>query len=132
MKSSNHSSHRFILTRSLRTGFAVGVALMGAVAMSHAATGTIDARVVFQRMEGFGTSSRVFDDPHTFNTLDPATMRARTVLTTAQQDAVLDRLYVDLGLTRVHPVNPEVGLLTGVNYLGIEPVNDNADPNVKK
>lgn len=47
------------------------------------------------------------------------------MLTGAQQDEVLDRLYVDLGLTRVRPASPD----TAPGF-GIEPVNDNADPNV--
>ena len=46
-------------------------------------------------------------------------------MTTAQQDAVLDKLYTDLNLTRVRPVNPEPDVGSG-----IEPVNDNGDPTV--
>lgn len=125
MKSSSHSFHRFIPTKSLRTGFAVGVALMGALAVSRAAAVTVDARTVFQRMDGFGSSERVFDDPHVFENFNPATARALTVLTTNQQDTVLDKLYVDLQLTRVRPASPETAV--GV---GIEPQNDNADPNL--
>ena len=90
-----------------------------------AADVTIDARTVYQRMEGFGSSERVFDDPHVFNNFNPTTARALTVLTPAQQDEVLDRLYVDLQLTRVRPASPET--VVGV---GVEPQNDNADPTV--
>jgi uncharacterized protein (TIGR03437 family) len=79
----------------------------------------IDATVRFQMMEGFGTSVRVFDDPHVFENFNPETSRALTLLTTAQQDAVLERLYTDLRLTWVRPTTEN----------GIEPVNDNNDPN---
>lgn len=109
---------------------ALAIALLGAAAKVQSATVTVDAGVSFQRMEGFGTSSRVFDDPHIYENFNPATSRSATILTTAQQNEVLDRLYVELGLTRVHPVNPDVGTLEGQPYIGVEPVNDNADPYV--
>ena len=99
--------------------------LMADPGQSEAADVTIDARFVHQRMDGFGASQRVFDDPHVFENFNPATLRAATVLTVAQQDAVLDRLYVDLQLTRLRPASPETTAGTG-----IEPQNDNADPNV--
>lgn len=84
----------------------------------------IDARTAFQKMDGFGSSERAFDDPHVFNNFNAATMRAQTTMTAAQQNAVMDKLYVDLRFTRVRPVCPETQ--SGV---GIEPVNDNSDPN---
>ena len=90
---------------------------------------TVDAGTVYQRIDGFGTSSRVFDDPHVFDNFNPATQRALTVLTTTEQDAVLDKLYVDLQLTRVRPVQPETEA-TPQGPVGIEPQNDNADPDV--
>lgn len=101
------------------------VALVCAVGETQAADILIDARTVYQRMDGFGSSERVFDDPHVFDNFNPATARALTALTTNQQNEVLDRLYVDLQLTRVRPASPET--MAGV---GIEPQNDNADPNV--
>ena len=103
---------------------AVLLALIVLLRSSSAADVTIDARTAFQRMDGFGTSERVFDDPHVFNNFNPATARSLTVLTTNQQDVVLDRLYIDLRLTRVRPANPET-----VAGVGIEPQNDNTDPN---
>lgn len=90
-----------------------------------AADVTIDARTVYQRMDGFGASQRVFDDPHVFENFDSETGRAATVLTRGQQDEVLARLYSDLRLTRVRPASPET--TPGV---GIEPQNDNGDPNI--
>lgn len=81
---------------------------------------TVDASRTFQTMDGFGSSERVFDDPHLTDTFDPKTERGAVVLTRAQQDEVLDRLYVDLQFTRVRPA------LDG----GIEIANDNRDPNV--
>jgi len=88
-------------------------------------TVAVDAVVTFQRMDGFGMSSRVFDDPHLFNNFDPNTGRALTVMSAAQQDAVLDRLFIDLGLTRLRPASPDTAV-----GAGIEPVNDNSDPYV--
>ena len=86
---------------------------------------TVDGGVRHQTMDGFGHSQRVFDDPHVFENFNPATGRAATVLTTAQQNEVMDRLYRDLGLTRVRPVQPDTAAGSG-----IEPANDNNDPNV--
>ncbi|MBA3707761.1 MAG: hypothetical protein H0W83_02945 [Planctomycetes bacterium] len=82
---------------------------------------TIDAASVKQTMDGFGTSQRMFNDPHTFNNFDAGTKRAATVMTRAQEDQILDLLYTDLKLTRVR---------TAVDVPGFEPVNDNADANV--
>lgn len=65
--------------------FALAVALLAAVPKLHGADVTVDARAVFQRMEGFGTSSRVFDDPHVDNNFDPATGRSATILTSADK-----------------------------------------------
>ena len=90
-----------------------------------AVTVTVDGGVRHQTMDGFGSSERVFDDPHVFENFNPATGRAATVLTAAQQDEVLDRLYRDLRLTRVRPAGPDTA-----PGAGIEPSNDNADPDV--
>lgn len=112
--------------KNLRNGTVVAVSLtllsqLGAV---EAANVTIDARTAHQRMDGFGTSERVFDDPHVFDNFNPGTARAATVLTVPQQDEVLDRLYLDVRLTRVRPASPET-----IPGAGIEPQNDNGDPN---
>ena len=115
----------FFRVKILTAIFASTVVWPGPLANLWAADVTVDARTVFQRVDGFGASERVFDDPHVFNNFNPATARALTTLTTNQQNDVLDRLYVDLQLTRVRPANPETQ--AGV---GIEPQNDNADPNV--
>lgn len=72
---------------------------------------TIDLQVTYQVMEGFGTSSRVWDDPHVSNA-------RRTVIPLEVQREILTKLYAELGLTRVRPV------LDG----GIELTNDNGDP----
>jgi O-glycosyl hydrolase len=103
---------------------AAGAAVIPSVA-DAAAVVAVDGGVRHQRMDGFGSSVRVFDDPHLFNNFNPATGRAATVMTTAQQDEVLDRLYIDLGLTRVRPASPDAAV-----GAGIEPVNDNSDPYV--
>ncbi len=86
---------------------------------------TINGNVTHQMMEGFGSTIRVFDDPHVFNNFNGTTRRANTTMTRAQEDEILDLLYVDLGLTRVRPATdraPDGG--------SIEPINDNNDPNV--
>jgi O-glycosyl hydrolase len=88
-------------------------------ATSGAATITIDPSRRFQTIDGFGTSQTVFDDPHVTETFDPATQRAAAIPPAADQAKILDALYRQLGLTRVR-IHPD----------GIEPVNDNADPNV--
>ncbi|MEO8561764.1 MAG: hypothetical protein ABI601_06795 [bacterium] len=85
-----------------------------------AAVITIDPTKTFQTMQGFGASVRLFDDPATTNTMDPATKRGTAVPSVIDQNTILDRLYVDLGLTRVRFLPSDGG--------GIEPVNDNADP----
>ena len=89
-----------------------------------AATVLVNGQIRYQRMDGFGSSVRMFDDPHFFDNFNPSTGRAATVMTTAQQNQVLDKLYTDLKLTRVRPASPD----TAVGF-GIEPVNDNSDPN---
>ena len=78
--------------------------------------------VVYQTVEGFGSSARVFEDPHVFNVTGPA-----PPMTSAQRDAVLAALYGELGLTRVRPVQPET--TAGPPPVGIEVENDNSDPN---
>ncbi|GEM_PF-728594 len=84
------------------------------------ATVTIDMAMKFQTINGFGTSERVFDDPHVFNNFNSSTGRAATVMTTAQQDAVFDLLYKDLNLTHVRPVTEG----------NVERQNDNSDPEI--
>ena len=83
---------------------------------------SVDAATRYQSMDGFGSSERVFDDPHLFNNFNSATGRALTVMSSAQQDQVLDRLYIDLNLTRVRPASPDTAV-----GAGIEPVNDDGD-----
>lgn len=83
----------------------------------------VDGAVRFQTMDGFGSSVRVFDDPHVFDNFNPATGRAATTMTAAEQDEILDKLYTDLKLTRVRPASPDTAV-----GAGIEPVNDNSDP----
>ena len=73
----------------------------------------VNAGVTHQVMAGFGTSNRLWDDPHVSN------FRSTVVPIEAQRE-ILTRLYTDLGLTRVRlTIDP-----------GIEPVNDNSDPDV--
>lgn len=78
---------------------------------------------VFQTIDGFGSSSRVLTDPHVFDVNGPAPATSM-----AQQDEVLDALYRELRLTRIRPVQPDTA--AGPPPVGIEVVNDNADPSV--
>jgi O-glycosyl hydrolase len=93
--------------------------IVGTSAESMPASLFIDSTVRHQVIDGFGSSARVFDDPHVFDNFDNETGRAATVLTTFQQAEILDRLYLDLRLTRLRPI---------LERGGIEPVNDNEDP----
>jgi len=70
-------------------------------------------------MQGFGTTERLFDDPHLTETFDQTTQRAAAIPPVGDQEKILDALYVTIGLTRVR-FHPDL----------FEPVNDNADPNV--
>jgi O-glycosyl hydrolase len=83
-------------------------------------TVTVDGGVTFQRIDGFGSSERVFDDPHVFENFDKRTGRAKTVVPADERREIYDRLYRELRLTRVRP-GPDGG---------IEVANDNGDPEV--
>ena len=87
---------------------------------------TLDASKRYQTIQGFGTTERLFDDPHVTNTFNPVTRRAGVVVPVSEQARIFDALYKDLGLTRVR-YNPRDDQGTDV---GLEPVNDNSDPNV--
>ncbi|MBI3412729.1 MAG: hypothetical protein HY051_01440 [Candidatus Aenigmarchaeota archaeon] len=72
-------------------------------------------------MEGFGSTARLFNDSHMFNNMIPGSDgEAATIVPNAQQEKILDMLYVDLGLTRVRTQAEGA----------IEPVNDNNDPKI--
>jgi O-glycosyl hydrolase len=81
---------------------------------------TLDVAQRFQTMQGFGTSVRLFDDPHMTETFDQVTKRAAATPPASEQSRILDALYLELGLTRVRFHPTDIGM--------IEPVNDNADP----
>ncbi|MGH7592327.1 MAG: hypothetical protein ACRELE_00505, partial [Gemmatimonadales bacterium] len=84
------------------------------------ATVTIDVSRKYQTIQGFGTTERLFTDPHLTKTFDPATQQGAVIVPPDQQAAILRTLYTDIGLTRVrYATDP-----------GIEPVNDNSDPNI--
>lgn len=76
----------------------------------------VDPSVEYQTMQGFGSSARLFDDPHLFQIPN-----GRTSMTAAQQDEILDLLYEDLKLTRVRLFFER----------GFEVKNDNDDPEVE-
>jgi O-glycosyl hydrolase len=88
---------------------------------------SIDLGARFQTVQGFGTTQRLFDDPHVTNTFDPLTKRAAVVVPAAEQAKILATLYTELGLTRVR-YNPRDPVPDGTSPAGLEPVNDNADP----
>lgn len=76
---------------------------------------------VFQTIDGFGASSRAFSDSHVFDVPGVAPPTSA-----AQQGQVLDALFLELGLTRIRPVQPDTG--PGPPPVGIEIANDNSDP----
>jgi len=78
---------------------------------------SIDAAKRFQTIEGFGTSMRAFSDPH-LSLLAIVPENSLRIPESAQRQ-ILDSLYRGIGLTRVRIVP---------NARGIEPVNDNDDP----
>ena len=88
------------------------------VAAAEPARGSAAKRRVFQTIQGFGSSERPFSDPHIYDVQGAAPPTSE-----AQQDAVLDALYGQLGLTRVRAIQPDTA--PGV---GIEATDDNADP----
>ncbi len=81
---------------------------------------TIDTSIVYQRMDGFGTSVRVFNDPHIIGGAVSDPIADGLVISAAEEDVILDLLYVDLGLTRARSATGEDG--------AIENPNDNSDP----
>src|SRR3954468_8547616 len=74
---------------------------------------TIDPASHFQTMQGFGTTERLFDDPHVTETFNKTTKRAGIIPPAADQGKIIDALYTQIGLTRVR-FHPDL----------IEPVND--------
>jgi O-glycosyl hydrolase len=88
--------------RTLR-GLMLSFCLVTAQTQVRAAEITIDATQVFQTMDGFGMSERVFDDSHVFEMFDPATGRSAVIVPAADQEAILNRLYTELKLNRIRP-----------------------------
>jgi len=79
----------------------------------------IDSKLRFQTMEGFGSTERVFDDPHLCNCWDPQRQRGAIIPPAAQQE-IMRLIYDNLGLTRVRPATEA----------DVEVINDNNDPEV--
>ncbi len=79
----------------------------------------VDSRALNQTMEGFGTTVRLFNDPHLIGA--SGGMGNGLDIGAASQDEILRRLYEDIGLTRIR---------AAVQSPGVEPVNDNDDPAV--
>lgn len=81
-------------------------------------TVTVSPQARHQMIDGFGTTTRLFDDPHLTNTSDPSTQRSAVIIPATEQAKMLSALYTELGLTRIrYATDP-----------GVEPQNDNADP----
>ncbi len=85
-----------------------------------AVTVTVNPGIRYQTIAGFGTTIRLFDDPHLTETFDPVTQRGAVVIPPVDQGRILVALYSDLHLTRVRYATET----------GVEPTNDNADPAV--
>lgn len=100
---------------------AIGLVWIGFVPQSKAATITIDTARTYQIMDGFGSSQRLFKDPHIIGGADSDQDSTKGLdITLAESDTILQKLYTDLGLTRMR---------VGLYPARIEPVNDNGDPN---
>ncbi len=73
-------------------------------------TVTVDARRVFQTMDGWSTEERIWDDPHLTNTYRPPHPgevpfgRSAVNIPLAAQNEILDKMYKELKLTQVHAV----------------------------
>ena len=80
---------------------------------------SVDPNIAYQTIDGFGTSVRLFDDPHLTKTFDQNTRRSAAIIPKADQNKILNLLYREMGLTMARPV------IEGM----IEPLNDNSDPN---
>src|SRR5258707_1688144 len=94
------------------TILAAGCAIASSIRLAGVpANVTIDPDRRYQVMQGFGSSNRVWDDPHVSNT-------AQIRIPAEARTEILARLYQDLGLTRVRPV------IDG----DIEPSTATADP----
>lgn len=75
----------------------LGTATGDAAGRATATSVTVDLRATRQVIQGFGTSSRVWSDPHLANS-------SKTVVPPEAQQEILRALYGRLGLTRVRPV----------------------------
>ncbi|MEO8577986.1 MAG: glycoside hydrolase family 30 beta sandwich domain-containing protein [Gemmatimonadales bacterium] len=67
------------------------------------ATITIEASQTHQEIQGFGTSMRIFSDPHLINL--SGGIENSLDITIPEQDAILKTLYEGIGLTRVRPLH---------------------------
>lgn len=64
---------------------------------------TVNPETTYQTMDGFGTSMRLWDDPH-LNGLSPAASSGGLIMTQAEKDTVYDLLYspdTGIGLNRI-------------------------------
>lgn len=101
---------------------AIALAFLDFFPVANAATVTLDPAKTYQTMAGFGSSQRLFKDPHIIGGADSDQDSTNGLnITLAQSDSILKMLYTDLGLTRMR---------IGLYPAKIEPVNDNNDPNV--
>ena len=115
--SPTHSAEETAIPSATAASVATTQRTTPTTSLQSEATISIDPDVTYQTMMGFGTSERVWDDPHVVDAFDPATQRGLQI-TRDEEDELLDRLYLDLGLTRVRAIIEQ----------GIEVENDNADP----
>ena len=80
---------------------------------------SIDLNIKYQKIDGFGSTVRLFNDPHVTETFDPLTKRAAVIVPAAAQKEILSRLYQDIGLSFIRPATESK----------VELINDNNDPN---
>lgn len=70
---------------------------------SPSVTITVDVTALRQEMQGFGSSMRLFSDPHLIG--ESGGIENALQITPAQESAILETLYDKIGLTRVRPIH---------------------------
>lgn len=82
---------------------------------TYTATVSIDASSTRQRIEGFGSSVRLFSDPHLIGRFGP--IENALNLNLVDEDAVLDSVYERIGLTRARMVFQSNGMQASPNAI---------------
>lgn len=74
----------------LNTIFLSIIISISSIGFTTEVTVIVGGKTVYQTMDGFGTTIRVFDDPHVFNNCNRATGRALMTIAETQENKILD------------------------------------------